>query len=212
MQTYKRYKVPRTRKLWTDNDLMYAMDLHDAGTSTDEIARLMNRSPDSVRFKMIRMRKMKVRIDNSDLSLIDISNTFGFGTKHLRLYISKKKLQAYKIGGTYYVTQDNLEHWFMNGMADEIVKRQYKVTAQGMTILEKYLGSEKWLVTTRQVLELFEIPKHRLSYWMKHKNFPRPAIVLPLRYYKYNKQEVIDWAWHNAKVIITDEQFNRDGI
>jgi hypothetical protein len=34
-----------------------AMDLHYAGTPTEEIAKIMHRTPDSVRYKMIRMRK-----------------------------------------------------------------------------------------------------------------------------------------------------------
>jgi hypothetical protein len=186
------------------------MDLHDAGTSTDDIARITHRSPDSVRFKMIRMRKMKVRIDASDFSLADIAELFGFTQDHLRLYVAKKKLVAYKLGKCNYVTRDNLDNWLMNGMADEIVKRGYKVSEKGMQMITPFIGSEKWLATTKQVLELFEIPAQRLSYWLKHKNFPKPAIILFRGYYKFNKQDVIDWAWHNAKVVVTDEHFNRD--
>jgi IS1 family transposase len=84
---------------------------------------------------------MKVRIDASDFSLADIANLFGFTKNHLRLDVANKKLIAYKLGKCNYVTRDNLKNWLMNGMADEIINRGYKVSEQGMEILKPFIGS-----------------------------------------------------------------------
>jgi predicted site-specific integrase-resolvase len=48
-------------------------------------------------------------------SLQDVSEAFKINAQTLRRYIRESKLQAYKVGGVYYVTKDNLVKHFTNG-------------------------------------------------------------------------------------------------